>query len=122
MTRQRLLVLVVLLCAGVYAGPLRAQAPQAAREMVEVARDVYLMTGAGSNSIYVVTEDGVLVFDSDIRNADQDRAAIRGVTDKRVVYLFSSHASGDHSSGGWPLPGGQPCLHHAAGPRSGPIS
>ena len=27
--------------------------------------------------------------------------AIRRVTDKRVVYLFSSHASGDHSSGGW---------------------
>jgi cyclase len=101
LARQSLLVFIVLLCAGMHAGPLRAQAPQAGREMVEVARDVYLMTGSGSNSIYVVTEDGVLVFDSDIRNADQDRAAIRRVTDKRVVYLFSSHASGDHSSGGW---------------------
>ena len=98
--RQSLLVLIGLLCAGVHAG-LRAQAPQAARQMVEVAKDVYLMTEAGSNSIFVVTEDGVLVFDSDIRNADVDLAAIRRVTDRRIVYLFSSHASGDHSTGGW---------------------
>ncbi len=99
--RQGFRVLIVLLCAGVHAGPVRAQAPQAARQMVEVATDVYLMTGAGSNSIFVVTEDGVLVFDSDIRNADVDRAAIRRVTDGRIVYLFSSHASGDHSTGAW---------------------
>lgn len=101
LARQSLLVLTVLLCAGVLAGSLRAQAPQAERQMVEVAKDVYLMTQAGSNSIFVVTEDGVLVFDSDIRNADVDRAAIRRVTDGRIVYLFSSHASGDHSTGGW---------------------
>ena len=101
LTRQGFLVLLVLLCAGVHAGPLRAQAPQAERQMVEVAKDVYLMTEAGSNSIFVVTEDGVLVFDSDIRNADVDLAAIRRVTDKKIVYLFSSHASGDHSTGAW---------------------
>lgn len=95
------LVLLALLCAGVNAGPLRGQAPQTSRQMVEVAQDVYLMTGAGSNSVFVVTEDGVLVFDSDIRNADVDLAAIRRVTDGGIVYLFSSHASGDHSTGGW---------------------
>ena len=54
LTRQGFLVLLVLLCAGVHAGPLRAQAPQAERQMVEVAKDVYLMTEAGSNSIFVM--------------------------------------------------------------------
>jgi hypothetical protein len=39
--------------------------------MVQVARDVYAMTGAGSNAGFVVTDEGVLAFDSDIRNDDQ---------------------------------------------------
>ena len=67
--------------------------------MVPVAKDVYFMTGAGSNASFVVTDEGVLVFDSDIRN--NDLPFIRRVTDKKVVYLFASHASGDHSTGGW---------------------
>ena len=32
--------------------------------MVQVAKDVYTMTGAGSNASFVVTDEGVLVFDS----------------------------------------------------------
>ena len=67
--------------------------------MVQVAKDVYTMTGAGSNASFVVTDEGVLVFDSDIRN--NDLPFIRKVTDKKVVYLFASHASGDHSTGAW---------------------
>jgi glyoxylase-like metal-dependent hydrolase (beta-lactamase superfamily II) len=69
------------------------------RTMVQVAKDVYTMTGAGSNASFVVTDEGVLVFDSDIRN--NDLPFIRKVTDKKVIYLFSSHASGDHSTGAW---------------------
>jgi glyoxylase-like metal-dependent hydrolase (beta-lactamase superfamily II) len=57
------------------------------------------MTGAGSNASFVVTDEGVLAFDSDIRN--NDVPFIRKVTDKKVVYLFASHASGDHSTGAW---------------------
>ena len=67
--------------------------------MVQVAKDVYTMTGAGSNASFVVTDEGVLAFDSDIRN--NDVPFIRKVTDKKVVYLFASHASGDHSTGAW---------------------
>ena len=72
---------------------------QDARRMVQIAKDVYTFTGGGSNSSFVVTNDGVLVFDADIRN--NDLPAIRKVTDKRIVYLLSSHASGDHSTGAW---------------------
>src|SRR5688572_31663522 len=76
-----------------------APVAQGTRQMIQVAKDVYTMTGAGSNASFVVTEEGVLVFDSDIRN--NDLPFIRKVTDKKVVYLFASHASGDHSSGPW---------------------
>jgi len=76
-----------------------APVAQGTRQMIQVAKDVYTMTGAGSNASFVVTDEGVLVFDSDIRN--NDLPFIRKVTDKRVVYLFASHASGDHSSGPW---------------------
>ena len=81
----------ILLCA---AGSVSGQAT---REMVQVAKDVQVFTGAGSNSGFVVTDEGVLVFDSDIRN--NDLPAIRKVTNKKVTYLFASHASGDHSTG-----------------------
>jgi len=94
----RILVLsTVLLCL---AWP-RASAAQAmpGRQAIQVARDVYTMTGAGSNASFVVTDEGVLVFDSDIRN--NDLPFIRKVTDKKIVYLFASHASGDHSTGAW---------------------
>lgn len=86
------ILLALVVCAGSVAG-------QATRQMVQLAKDVYVMTGAGSNSAFVVTDEGVLVFDSDIRN--DDLPAIRKVTDKKIVYLFASHASGDHSTGGW---------------------
>jgi cyclase len=49
----------------------------------------------------VVTPDGVLVFDADIRTADQTMAAIRKTTDKKVRYVVISHPSGDHSTGAW---------------------
>jgi glyoxylase-like metal-dependent hydrolase (beta-lactamase superfamily II) len=87
---------VVLLAMVVSAGSLFGQGT---RGVVQVAKDVYAMTGAGSNSAFVVTDEGVLVFDSDIRN--DDLPAIRKVTDKKIVYLFASHASGDHSTGAW---------------------
>ena len=89
-------VSAMLLCFSVISGGLFAQDM---RQMVQVAKDVYVMTGTGSNAGFVVTDEGVLVFDSDIRN--NDLPAIRKVTNYRVVYLFVSHASGDHSTGGW---------------------
>ena len=53
---------------------------QGTRQMVQVAKDVYTMTGAGSNASFVVTDEGVLAFDGDIRN--NDVPAIRKVTNQ----------------------------------------
>jgi len=70
---------------------------------VKITDGIYMFQhsqGSG-NSTVVITNDGVLVLDFHIDNADQTLAHIRKLTDKKVKYLISSHAAGDHSSGSW---------------------
>src|SRR5512139_779422 len=76
---------------------------QAKMEMVKVAEGVYTMVHpqGSSNSTFVITDEGVVVLDADIRTAGQTLAAIRRLTDKKVRYFITSHAAGDHSSGVW---------------------
>ncbi|HWP58084.1 MAG TPA: MBL fold metallo-hydrolase [Candidatus Acidoferrales bacterium] len=71
--------------------------------LVKIADDVYMMENqrGSSNSTFIITPDGVVVFDFDIRTADQTLAAIRKFTDKKVRYLISSHSAGDHATGAW---------------------
>lgn len=94
--KRILAVTPILLCLSMYSG---VPSAQGTRQMVQVAKDVYTMTGAGSNASFVVTDEGVLVFDSDIRN--DDLPFIRKVTNRKIMYVFASHASGDHSTGAW---------------------
>ena len=58
-------------------------------------------TSGTSNATVVITDDGVVVFDFNIHNADQVLAGLRKLTDKKVRYLISSHSAGDHASGAW---------------------
>lgn len=70
---------------------------------VKVADGVYMREhsqGSG-NSTVVFTNDGVLVLDFHMDNADQTLAFIRKTTDKKVKYLITSHSAGDHASGAW---------------------
>lgn len=70
---------------------------------IKVTDGVYMFEhsqGSG-NSTVVITDDGVLVFDFHIDNANQTLAGIRKLTDKKVKYLISSHSAGDHASGAW---------------------
>ncbi len=83
---------------------LPAVAPaQVKMTMTKLADGVYFMqnSAGSSNSTFFVTDEGVLVFDFDIRTADQTLAAIRKLTDKKVKYLISSHSAGDHATGAW---------------------
>lgn len=76
---------------------------QAKMAMKQLGDNVYFMenpTGS-SNATFVVTNDGVLVFDFDVRTADQTLAAIRKLTDKKIKYIISSHSAGDHATGAW---------------------
>ena len=96
------LVLLALLFAG-WPSTLSAQQPK--MEMVKIAENVYTMVdvsgGGTSNSTFIVTSEGVVVFDHYVIHSYQTLAAIRKLTDKKIVYLFSSHAAGDHSTGAW---------------------
>src|SRR5262245_4434489 len=70
---------------------------------VKITEGVYMFQhsqGSG-NSTVVITDDGVLVFDFHIDNADQTLAGIRKLTDKKIRYLISSHSALDHASGAW---------------------
>jgi glyoxylase-like metal-dependent hydrolase (beta-lactamase superfamily II) len=76
----------------------------------KVTDGVYMLQhsqGSG-NSTIVITDDGVMVLDFHIENADQTLAAIRKLTDKKVRYLISSHSAGDHASGAWHFREDQP--------------
>ena len=76
-------------------------APAARMELRKIADNVYVMqhpTGS-SNSMFVVTDEGVVVWDGDIRTADQVFAAIRRTTDKKIRYHIISHPAGDHATG-----------------------
>lgn len=70
---------------------------------VKIADNVYMLqhSGGSGNSTVVFTNDGVLVLDFHIDNADQTLAFIRKTTDKKVRYLITSHSAGDHASGSW---------------------
>ena len=83
--------------------PAVLSAQQPTMNMVKVAEDVYTMVSASgsSDSTFIITSEGVVVFDHYIIHSDQTLAAIRKLTDKKVVYLFSSHAASDHSTGAW---------------------
>ncbi|HEU5464538.1 MAG TPA: MBL fold metallo-hydrolase, partial [Candidatus Binatia bacterium] len=70
---------------------------------VKVTDGVYMLEhsqGSG-NSTVVITDEGVLVLDFHIDNADQTLAFIRKTTEKKVRYLITSHSAGDHASGAW---------------------
>ena len=70
---------------------------------VKVTDGVYMLEhsqGSGNFTV-VITNDGVVVLDFHIDNADQTLAFIRKTTDKKVKYLITSHSAGDHASGAW---------------------
>jgi cyclase len=98
----RLAKFVLPLLLGLIPGLLAAQqGPK--MDMVKIADDVYTMVaeGGSSNSTFIITDDGVVVFDHFMPESEQTLAAIRKLTDKKVKYLFSSHPAIDHSSGAW---------------------
>jgi cyclase len=70
---------------------------------VKITDGVYMLehSGGSGNSTVIITNDGVVVFDFHIENADQTLAFIRKTTDKKVRYLITSHSAGDHATGSW---------------------
>lgn len=93
-----------------YASELGKLAPEAMKPAAKahpvavkrVAPDLYFYWNDGSsNSAFLVTDEGVLVIDTQQHPADARRllAEIRKVTDKPVKWAVVTHAHGDHFLG-----------------------
>lgn len=77
--------------------------PQEKMTPVKITEGVYMFENSrgSGNSTAVITDEGVVVLDFHIGNADQTLAGIRKLTNKKVRYLISSHSASDHASGAW---------------------
>ncbi|MFN8593336.1 MAG: MBL fold metallo-hydrolase [Thermomicrobiales bacterium] len=99
-----LLVALVVLFAG--SATTRAQdgTPAAAGEVQQFAEDTYAFVSGGYVSLFIVTDEGVIVTDPsslvDPTRADALKAAIGSVTDAPVRYVIYSHDHADHATGG----------------------
>jgi cyclase len=88
-----------MLAAGSACAQGRAGAPI---ELKQVANDLYfLFDYNGSNAVFLVTDDGVLLIDTRThpRHAQDLLDRIRKVTDKPVKWVVNSHFHGDHNFG-----------------------
>jgi cyclase len=66
----------------------------------KVAGNVYMLEGVGGNIGASVGEDGiVLVDDQNAPLAEKIQAALKGIADKPVRFLISTHYHGDHIGG-----------------------
>ena len=76
--------------------------------VANVAAGVYLFTtvpygdvGFGGNSVAIITDDGVVMFDTSgtPSSGEAIHAEVRKLTDKPVIYVINSHWHWDHWGG-----------------------
>ena len=97
------------LIAALLATPAVAQQqtplPQSVSELIRVKEDVYAFRYLNHVSLFVPTDEGVVVVDP-IGGGGNPKApavlaeAIRSVTDQPVTWLVYSHSAADHTTGG----------------------
>ena len=74
-------------------------APQA-QAIQQIKPNLYMVTGAGGNSTFRVTPDGVILVDGKLpgeENYNGLMALIKGATDKPVKYMIVTHHHADHT-------------------------
>jgi glyoxylase-like metal-dependent hydrolase (beta-lactamase superfamily II) len=88
------------------AEPAAAQQPrpgESLSELVRLAPDTYMFRAYNYTSLFVVTDEGVVVVDpigqSNRANTAMLQQAIRSATEQPVRYLIYSHANADHAMG-----------------------
>ena len=76
--------------------PQQAKQPPA-QNLIKVTDDLYMIDG-GSNVVFYVTDEGVIVIDDKFdRDFDSIMAKIRSVTAQPVKYVLNTHHHGDHT-------------------------
>ena len=71
-----------------------SQAPD--YELQEIKPGVYVVSASGYNSMFLVTQEGVVVVDAPPAIGDKIFAAVSNVTDRPITHLIYSHAHKDH--------------------------
>ncbi|MEO8257893.1 MAG: MBL fold metallo-hydrolase [Acidobacteriota bacterium] len=67
-------------------------------ELQKLKDNLYLLTGGGGNSLFLVTELGVVLVDTKLAGWGQSVLdKIRTVTPKAVATIINTHAHGDHT-------------------------
>ena len=79
--------------------------PQSVAELTRLRDDVYAFRYLGHVSLFVPTDEGVVVVDPIGGGGDPEapialKGAIASITSQPVKYLIYSHAAADHSTGG----------------------
>ncbi|HKG71496.1 MAG TPA: MBL fold metallo-hydrolase, partial [Nitrososphaeraceae archaeon] len=65
-------------------------------DLQEIKPGVYVVSAGGSNSMFLVTPQGVVVVDAPPAIGDKIFAAVSEVTDRPITHLIYSHAHRDH--------------------------
>ncbi|WP_290705747.1 MBL fold metallo-hydrolase [Amphritea sp.] len=103
MRNQNFIVSILLSMCLLLTTPLTyADSDEADKSVLEIAANVYSFSlDGGYISMFVVTDEGVMVFETmNSGHAKAMVAAIKKVTDKPIKYAFQSHNHWDHASGG----------------------
>jgi glyoxylase-like metal-dependent hydrolase (beta-lactamase superfamily II) len=78
--------------------------PQSLAELTRLNEDTYAFRSSGYVSMFITTDEGVIVVDPiggpNRNNPAALKAAIAAVTDQPVRYMVYSHSAPDHGSGG----------------------
>jgi len=113
---------LVLLAAPIFvllAAATPAAAQEVTRAITPVAGDVYRFQNNFHASIFVVTEEGVVVTDPiNAEAAAWLKDEIGKMTDKPITHLIYSHSHGDHASGGAAFGGELTVVAHANAPEA----
>ncbi len=68
--------------------------------MQEIRPGVYVVSSGGTNSLFLVTQEGVVVVDAPPSIGDKIFAAVSNVTDRPITHLIYSHGHKDHIGAG----------------------
>lgn len=93
---------IIMAIGGIFSVLFMMKAALAQGHVWKAAEGVYKYgPGQGFNSMFVVTDEGVVVFDSaNLQHSKGMLNAIREITDQPVRYVVQSHNHWDHAGGG----------------------
>src|SRR3954467_3204481 len=73
---------------------------------IHVAKNIYMLQGAGGNIGVSVGADGILIVDDQYAPlADKIKAALKGLGEGKLRWILNTHWHGDHTGGNAALGG-----------------